>query len=304
MTKIATKSVMVLAAAGLMMASLAPVASAQNGAPAARPSGNPQRDTLVKMQRSITTDLTDVRLEDAVKFIAETTGAQIEPLWKTDRGEGLDKESTVTLSVKGLPAIAVLEKIMTKAVGDEGEETSWQFNEFGALQIGLKKSLNKFKRVEVYDIHDLLLVVPIYNEAPTVDLQQALQQGGGGGGGGGQSPFQANQQNRRIDPEQVEQRRRQRVDQEIIPMITALCEPTQWLDGGGEINRPRYFQGHIIVDAPDYMHRALNGYRWWPSTSFSSGSGGRRYVSMTTDSANSTVAEIRALPVPAVGGGG
>ena len=34
-------------------------------------------------------------------------------------------------------------------------------------------------------------------------------------------------------------------------MITALCEPTQWLDGGGEINRPRYFQGHIIVDGTE-----------------------------------------------------
>ena len=52
--------------------------AAAQDAPVFRSSGIPQRDTLIKMMRMVTIDFQDTRLEDAMKFIETTTGADLE----------------------------------------------------------------------------------------------------------------------------------------------------------------------------------------------------------------------------------
>ncbi len=47
--------------------------------------------------------------------------------------------------------------------------------------------------------------------------------------------------------------------QELIDIITETVEPEAWLsaDGGASI---RYYQGVLVVRAPDWIHRQLGGY--------------------------------------------
>lgn len=297
------RSLAVVAAAGMMAVGV--VASAQ---PAAAPTGatvvrssNPSKDNLAKLQKLITADFDGTRFEDAIKNIAEQTGAELDVLYKNDRGDGLDPEAQVKLSEKNTPALTVITKLLSKVAPDERDEATWQFSAEGKVQVGRKADLDKFKRVEIYSILDLLLRLPIYPDVPEVNLQQALQSGGRGGGGG-QSPFTQNQQNRQRQPEQIERERKDR-SAEIITLLTQYAEPNRWISGGGDLQNPRYFDGNIIVDAPDYVHRALVGYSWWPSTK-SVQSSGRRYVSLSQDSAIASVANFRTLPVTAGVAGG
>ncbi|MGQ0628709.1 MAG: hypothetical protein ACT4PL_11495 [Phycisphaerales bacterium] len=242
---------------------------------AAPRTGNVQKDTLLRMQKPVTVELNDTKLEDIFAYITRETGAELEIMWKTDNDEGFDKEQQVSISVKSTPAIDMLDKLFEKLEGGT-RDNSWQMADGGAMQIGMKKRLNKYKRIEIYDINDLLFVLPIYDNAPQIDLNQVLQQSKGGGS---QSPFKDNNKNQRDENNTKTKEDRAK---DLQDLIINTVENEQWLEGGGEGASLRYYQGNFIVNGADYMHRALNGYRWWPSFKSSSGaSGARRYVSLT-----------------------
>jgi hypothetical protein len=256
-----------------------------------------KRDTLVKMMRPITIDFQDQRLEDVMTFIGEYTGADIEPLWMTDdESEGLDKDQIITLKVKNVTVLNLLERVLERSK-TEFSEGGWQFTTWGTLEVGPKSRLNKHRRIEIYPIDDLLTVVPDYPDAPEIDLQQAIQSGRGGGGA--QSPFRnTNQQN---DPDTIPREERA---QDLIDLLEELVEPDQWIDNGGDAASIRYYQGSLLVNAPDYVHRQLNGYSFWPARYTSTRMvKGRRYVSLDLDPSISTVDGFGQQPVSAVVGG-
>lgn len=294
-------------ALGAALAALAgaPAANAQQlqtSTGEVRSTGNPLRDTMLKMQRPVTINLNETRLQDVMKFLTEVTGADIEPLWKTDLEDGLDPEMLITMNVRGAAALTMLERVLERASTEWGAN-SWQMTPYGALEVGPKARLNNSKRVEMYDINDLLFVLPVFNNSPQIDLQQVLQQGQQGGGGGGQSPFQQNDQNQEIEAIPKEERAR-----EIIEILTTLVESEQWQENGGEGGSIRYYQGHLIVNAADYLHRQIAGYPWWPSATART-TGGRRYVSLNMDAGNSQLIDLQNVPVTGVvpggnGGGG
>lgn len=293
----------VVSLAGLMMAPVSVTMAQPGGAPTVRPSNNPSRDTLMKMQRPIGIDLNETRLEDVMKYIAETTQAPLESLWKSDKEEGIEKDALITMSVKDMPALMFLEKVLQKVAAESGNDCSWQLTDLGVLQVGTKERLNKFKRIEIYDINDLLFEMPVYDNAPEIDLQQVLQNSGGGGrgrggGGGGQSPFRDNQQRNREQQKTKEDRAN-----DIVRLITTFVEQPQWSDNGGEGGTIRYYQGHIIVEAPDYMQRGVAGYPWWPQTR-AGVVGSKRYVSLNMDTSISKLAGLVPFPVTGTAGGG
>ncbi len=307
-------------AAGLV-ALLATFASAQTKSPAtpAQPAAKPAltaqapaatdtgevtspRTTLAKMSKRITIELTDQPLEAVINYLKDSTTADIDVLWGEEGGNGMKKDLPITMSVKNMPALDLLERILSKAQTEFSENT-WQMTSTGSLECGPKDQLNKTRRIELYDIHDLLLVIPNHYDVPQIDLQGLLQQsqGGGGGGGGGRSPFKDDQQTR----QNQEQRKKEMDDhaKEIVDIIVQTVEPSQWTDAGGEAASIRYYQGHLIVNAPDYVHRQINGYKYWPSYTQKVVTG-RRYVSLNMDSSIGTVDAIHNFPVTGVAGGG
>lgn len=264
--------------------------------------GVPQRDTMLKLMRPITVDLRDERLEAVITFIRDFSGADIEPMWVDDRNPvGLDKDKLITVSVSGRTVLALIEMVLDKAQSDFGGENTWQMSETGALQIGPKERLNRFRRVEIYDINDLLMEIPDYRDVPRIDLQQALQASQQRGGGSTQSPFRQEQE--REEQRQREQDRQER-GEAIIQLLQEFAERDQWVEQGGTGGTMRYYRGTIIVNAPDYMHRALNGYRWWPSSAtVAMKVHDRRYVTLTTDNAIARLLGFGQQPVSAVVGG-
>ncbi len=268
--------------------------------------GNPKRDTLLRMMRPITVEFTDQRLEDIMTFLKDITGADLNVAWADSVGDGLDKETLISLKAENDTALNVLERVLEKAdfasgFGGFGGGATWQLTDWGAMEIAPRDILNRRKRVEIYDIADMLVVIPTYDTAPEIDLQQVLSSSQGGGG---QSPFRDDQQ----DTEDLLPRDERA--QDIIDVIISLVEPDQWQDNGGDGGSIRYFQGSLIVNAPDYMHRELGGYNFWPQRSTQYGrrsdAGGapvRRYVGFTMDTGFADVVDFANQPVTAVVGG-
>jgi hypothetical protein len=86
-------------------------------------------------------------------------------------------------------------------------------------------------------------------------------------------------------------------------LITQLVEQEEWVDNGGEGGTIRYYNGNLLVNAPDYMHRQINGYSYWPSYT-ARRVGGQRYVSLNMDSSIGTVDGFVDWPITAVTPGG
>lgn len=238
-----------------------------------------KRQTIARLMKRVTIELRDHRLEDVVQFISDLTQAEIMPLWAEGRGPvGLDREARITLNARNVTALKLIEMVLERVSRDvrPGEASTWQFTDYGAFEFGPKELLNKNRRVEMYDINDLLMEIPDYNNAPEFDLNTVFQVGGqqGGGGGGGQSPFQ--QQGTDID-----RRDRQELVQDIIDLIITTVETEQWVDNGGEAATVRELRGALFINAPDYIHRQINGYAWWPARQQSARTiNGRRYVTL------------------------
>lgn len=250
--------------AGGLAASVGAAALAQGGSPgsvlASAPDARAHQNARNLMATRIEIDINQgTELRDVFAFLGKQVKEQtrsdlvLEPLWRTD-ADGLDPSFQVpAMSFKNVSGVEFLEKVL--AAYSE-KPASWQLTALGAVQVGPKDVLNKFRRVVIYDINDLLFVMPVYNQSPEIDLDRILQGGGGRGGGGQQgSPFRNNNGNRQpTNPDPAGRAA------EIIDLIKAYVEAEQWLLG--VFPEPRYFQGHVIIEAPDYVHRGVNGYPW------------------------------------------
>lgn len=273
-------------------------------------SGIPQRDTLQKLLKPVTVEFKEHRLEEVVRFVAELTGADVEPMWIDDANpQGLDKDKQITLKANGITALKLLERVLEKATDDGSSKTNtWQMTEGGAIQIGPKSRLNNDKRLEIYDIADLLLEVPEFSNAPKFDLQSVLSNSGGSGGSS-QSPFQESQNNTRqgnrttignadikTKPERAE---------DLVKIIEEYVETEQWQSQGGSGGSIKYYPpGSLIVNAADYMHRQINGYRYWPQRLTNATLvGGQRYVTLNSSNSINKLDGFANQPISATAGG-
>lgn len=220
-----------------------------------------QRKALGLMMKTMSVDYQQTRLEAVMKNIADVTGAPIQVLWQDDRNPvGLDKESLITFRADDMSALTVLEGVLARAGADfTGGGNTWQMTESGMIEVGPKERLNRTKRLEIYDISDLLLQIPDYNQVPQFDLNSALR--ASSGGGGGTSPFSGGGQQTNQNTGKTVQ---ERAD-EVIRLITELVEPDQWTNNGGSAATVRFYKQELLVTAPDYIQRQINGYPFWPA---------------------------------------
>jgi hypothetical protein len=73
---------------------------------------------------------------------------------------------------------------------------------------------------------------------------------------------------------------------ELQNVLTTLVEPDQWVDNGGDAATIRFFQNTFIINAPDYVHRQINGYPYWSQRATKVATvKGRRYVTIGVDTA-------------------
>lgn len=243
-------------------------------------SADPRRETLLRMARDVSVELDDVRLQDIVQFVREFTGADIEAYWLSDRfTEGLDPDMEVSITVKDLPALLFVERVLEK-VSEDFDPATWQLSSLGTFQIGPKSRLNRQKTLKVYDIQDLMFQIPDFADVPDLDIDSVLNQSQQGGGGGGGSIFEDTETQDDI----FDQTDDDELAARIVDIITEFIEPDQWLDNGGDGGTIRYYNGTLLIRAPDYIHRQLSGYTFMPARiSRAKRADAPRYASGATD---------------------
>ncbi|GJM19312.1 MAG: hypothetical protein DHS20C14_15250 [Phycisphaeraceae bacterium] len=254
-----TTTALVLMAAGLGVAVPASSVLAQ-GVRTGATHTDPRRETLTRLSQPMTIGELDNRFEDVMELIAVRTGADMDIMYLDDRNdEGFDPEWIVDMRVGETTGLELIERLITRANSDLDpiSQFEWQMTEYGAIQIGPKERLNRTRQTVVYDIHDLLFEVPYFENAPEFDLSSVLQSGSGGGGGSG--PFGSTNSG----TDQNGDSRAERA-QQLIDLLQNTVEPNEWIDLGGSSASITYIPEQLIVTAPDYVHRQISGYSYWP----------------------------------------
>lgn len=194
----------------------------------------------------------DATIEQVVQFVEAISQLNIDVDWTALEEIGVDRATPVSLNLSQVPLRTVLDRVLDKASPDRLSRAAWAVND-GILQIASDEALRKNTILAIYDIRDLLIVVPDFDNAPEFDLSQVLQSSGGGGGGGGQSPFQ-NAEDEEEEGVPLEERR-----QQIVDIITQNIDFDGWTENGGDTGRIQPLAGSLIITNTARNHREIGG---------------------------------------------
>jgi hypothetical protein len=278
----------------------------------------------VLLYTDITVQLQETPARDALSYLQTVLGINIIGRYSDDKvGFGIDPETPITLDVVDKPALTVLELVLDQCATFD-EPCTWQLRR-GFVEVGTKERLSapSAREIRYYPIRDLLFVPPQFSNAPKLDLDSALNQGnqgggggrGGGGGGGGGGGFGGGGGGGSGgaggggsifgDPGEEEERATEEERaQEIIDLIVETVEPDAWDIHGGEFATIRYYQGTLIIRAPDYIHRQIGGYPFvLRPVGQPVASAGMRYVTFSGSMSNVELAGF-GDPVPFEGAAG
>ncbi len=232
------------------------MAQSAPGSAEARSERDARSATVRAMSRAITIELNDSRLEDVIQFLRDFSGAEIEVFWVDDQAtDGLQKDQRITISAKNMTVLDFIERLLEKAQTDFSK-SAWQFSRDGrSIEIGPKSRLNERAYLKMYDINDLIFQVADFTDAPRLDLDQVLNQGQQGSSGSTGGIFEGgDEENPGTAPTAQE------LADKLVAIITENIEPEQWQDNGGSGGTIRFFNGFLMIRAPDYIQRQLTGY--------------------------------------------
>lgn len=201
----------------------------------------------IAIASTVTVRVVESRLEDVLAHLEAITPIRFEPMWADRQDAGLDPESLVSLDLTQRPLLETLERLIEQ-IGDDFSRAAWQIGDDGRVQIGPKSRLNQRTEIVFYDLHDLVLDIPQFVNVPTIDLQAAMQQGAGSS----QPPFS--------DPGDEPKTELSRAGaEEIADLVALFVEPEQWRHNGGEGAMMRIWNQQLIVRAPRYVLRQIDG---------------------------------------------
>jgi Flp pilus assembly secretin CpaC/tetratricopeptide (TPR) repeat protein len=193
-------------------------------------------------------DLRDNAFEDVIAFVSSTARVDIDVDWESLADIGVDPDSPITLSLRSASLQTVLDRVVAR-VSDPTLPAGWAVQD-GIITIASEEVLRRNTILEIYDIRDLLFVVPRFDNAPQFDLSSALQSGAGGGGG--TSPF-ANSQD---DDDEIPFE--DRVAQ-IVNLIQTNVDPNGWVDLGGDTSSISQLGGNFVITTTPKNHRSIIG---------------------------------------------
>ena len=202
--------------------------------------------------KRIPVDFSDNNLEDVLSFVAQVANIEMDIDWPALEDIGVNPETPVSLRLTSVPLDTVLDRVLDKASTPDFP-AGWAVTD-GVLTIASDEVLRRNTVLEIYDIRDLLIEIPDYDQAPQFDLNTVFQQAGQqGGGGGGQSPFQVNQQ------QLNDQYDRDALVEDIRNLIQENIDREGWVDFGGETGTITELNGNLVIVNTPKNHRQITG---------------------------------------------
>ena len=218
---------------------------------------------MAKLRERIAVDFNETEAEQVFTYLKEVTGLDFYIDWKSLDTVGITKSSPISLTFPQIRGDKALDLALEAAAGDAANPTDAQANhgdwtvEDGIILVASTEALALRRVTIVYDVRDLLFIVPYFDNAPNFNIDAALNQGGGGGGqggggggGGGGSLFGSG------GDAGIEDQREQ-ILQSLKELIKYLVPEAFWDKGDLTESRLDDFNGNLIVTATPRTHRDI-----------------------------------------------
>ncbi len=200
----------------------------------------------------------DYSLEQAVDVMeklarTENPGLNIVPDWRALAEAGIDREARVRLdALEGVPMNVALTRVLEQ-FGEGTTSPAFTVTD-GMVVVSTPESIRRNVSIEVYDIRDLLLEIPYFDNAPDFSLENGIGQGGDQGPqSGGGNLFGSKK-------DETPAKTRETIEQEVIGLIEAqTADMGDWKDLGGNTGSISPMNGNLIVTNTAQAHREIEG---------------------------------------------
>jgi hypothetical protein len=241
-------TVLALASSGTLFAADAP-STVTRSAPA------------VNARRALAMTLGELQVDNiavgkVVDYLRTTSGANIVVNWKALEAAGVSRDAPVSLQVRGLTLRKALQLVLDQA--SPAAPLTYNVDQ-NVISVTTQEEADKQMITKVYLVDDLVMPDMAPSSPPTFNLQALTQNTSGGstGGGGGSSQgslFQTNGNGTTGTTVQTSDQK----GQQLVELIREIVRPTIWKENGGPAAM-RYFNGKLIVTAPQSVHEMIGG---------------------------------------------
>jgi general secretion pathway protein D len=206
-------------------------------------------------------------LADVMDFLRDVSGSNIFVNWRALEAAGINKDAPVTARLRNVRFSKALSTILDD-VGGGNIKLTYTIDE-GVITISTADDLAKNVVTRVFDIRDLLVEVPDFDNAPSFSLDDQSGNGSGGGGGGGRGGGGGGRgggggggggglfgNSGGQEQKEKTQTLQERMDA-LTKLIQETIDPTSWRDAGGSVGGIRALNGQLIVTQTPENQRGL-----------------------------------------------
>lgn len=184
--------------------------------------------------------------EDFTEWLRRTTKINVVVRWALVEKAGVSRDQPITLKEEGITVAKLLEMVF-REVTDQGKTTELSAQAEGnVLLISTRADINSRMLVRLYDVQELLIVVPDF---PAEGLGE--DQGGGGG-----QVTTGVRKNRPAKKKEQEEEKEEDQIKKVIDMITQTIDPPSWKVNGGK-GTIVFFKGKLVIRNNAEVHQRL-----------------------------------------------
>lgn len=215
------------------------------------------------LQNNVSVNFKRNTINQVVNYMKTVTDVEIYADWKALDSIGIRPDDEVTLDLGRVSAEVALRRVLEQ-LGDHLDRPQFGIED-GMVVITTEDALRRRMVTLVYDIRDLLLEVPYFDNAPDFDLGTAIT-GGPGANGGTFGTVETEADRSEVfgsgssERDDAERRSRNQLVDEIVKIIQDVVDPEKgWYDTSGEGGKIQELNGNLIITNTPRNHRAIEG---------------------------------------------
>jgi general secretion pathway protein D len=201
-----------------------------------------------------------VSLADAIDFLRDVSGANIDVNWKALEGDGVSKDTTINVKLRSISLHRALDIVLGETGGTGKIGFTYDQN---VIEITTQELIDTKMYTRIYPVQDLIMEVPDFTNAPDFNLQSTSTTGsggangasGGGSNGGSTGLFNGGGSNsNNATPTKTPTERAN----DLMELIRSTVQPDVWQENGGKASI-HFFNGNLIITAPRSVLEAIGG---------------------------------------------
>lgn len=200
-----------------------------------------------KLKQQIPVNFEGNRLENVIEYLRNVTGVNIVVNWRALEGAGIEPGTTVTLQLSSVPADKAIDLIL-EYVGGDLVPLGYTVDA-GVVTISTQENLGKITHIRTYDIRDLVVQAPNFDEAPSFDLVEVTRAPASGGGQSQSSLFE--------EEDDEDLLGRGEMIGQIQDLVRDTVDPDNWRSAGGLVSSMSELNGTLIINSTTENHRQI-----------------------------------------------